>query len=510
MTLPYAGYSWQFTQHSVALDPETLYTLLTVASEFEGQEGVRDQINRRLDQEGILTANIRNGEPDAWRDYQQVLPELGLIYSTHQHRQIRTTIVGKLFLAGDIGASELIQTQALRYQYPNGHKRTISARLRQLAAEAGDRIDTPTLTEFQASREVLVKPGLLLLRVLLTLHDLNQSGPLSVDEVLACLVPVRKNADWTQGVDAVLSRRRSRRQGGYTPAERRSVQEWFHLLGRSDLFVEIDGKLSLSGDSTERSGELTAYCTANEDPGRFWIPSDFSHSGLLRWFDYFGTPQLDEQLLAPEGALSDAYLAQNYRGGAFQEDSFAEIRTAGIPAVQLVEAQPRIHASSEHPSDEQSLEDLRTAHERLQSSIELRRARHALHDSIVAELAQAFRASGALVREDRDSVDLLAQWPECKPTIFEVKTVSRRNAVARMRLGVGQLFEYKYRLRAEFAGEVECVLVTSTILPRDHWYSPFLTDYLGIGVLGRASTSFSGVAPGGIDSGRHWREIRLS
>jgi len=77
----------------------------------------------------ILTSNLRDDVPDAWRDYQQLLAELGLIYSTKISPTLYLTNLAHMFLAGELGFSELVGMQALRYQYPNGQKSTIGARL---------------------------------------------------------------------------------------------------------------------------------------------------------------------------------------------------------------------------------------------------------------------------------------------------------------------------------------------------------------------------------------------
>jgi len=117
--LPYSGYSWSFTQHAIALDPETLYNFLKCAAPFEGhgEKQYRTGITRLMIDLGILTPNVRGDVPDAWRDYQQILAELGLIYSTKLSRSLLLTDIGHLYLAGEIGFSELIGMQALQEEF---------------------------------------------------------------------------------------------------------------------------------------------------------------------------------------------------------------------------------------------------------------------------------------------------------------------------------------------------------------------------------------------------------
>jgi hypothetical protein len=79
--LPYNEYTWNFSQHAIALQPNNLFPLLGAASIFEGQTNFSEKINKLLISQNVLTSNIRNGKPDAWRDYQQILAETGLIYN---------------------------------------------------------------------------------------------------------------------------------------------------------------------------------------------------------------------------------------------------------------------------------------------------------------------------------------------------------------------------------------------------------------------------------------------
>jgi hypothetical protein len=164
--LPYPGYSWSFTQHAIGTEADTLYKFLSCASLYEGSDKDYGQkINLLMVADGVLTANVRDGVVDAWRDYQQILAELGLIYSTKLNSTLRLTEAAHMYLAGELGYSDLMGVQALRYQYPNGQKYTIQSRLSAELYSAN--ITQPsTLLELQMQAGVLVKPGTLLLRIL--------------------------------------------------------------------------------------------------------------------------------------------------------------------------------------------------------------------------------------------------------------------------------------------------------------------------------------------------------
>lgn len=154
------------TQHvGVAVEPEPMYELLRAAWEFGGEAGYRDSITQRIVELGVLTPNVREdaGRAQSWRDYQQVLAELGLIISTALLDDVVVTPVGMMYLDGAIGHGELITTQCLRYQYPNGQKMTLSSHTKRLLASA--QVPTPeSRVELDARYGVLIKPAVLLAR----------------------------------------------------------------------------------------------------------------------------------------------------------------------------------------------------------------------------------------------------------------------------------------------------------------------------------------------------------
>ena len=82
--IPYAGLSWPITQHAGVLKAKVFDGLLNACLLCKGETVNAEKINGYLVNNGILTANVRSdsNQVDAWRDYQQILSEFGLIYST--------------------------------------------------------------------------------------------------------------------------------------------------------------------------------------------------------------------------------------------------------------------------------------------------------------------------------------------------------------------------------------------------------------------------------------------
>lgn len=85
--------------------------------------------------------------------------------------------------------------------------------------------------------------------------------------------------------------------------------------------------------------------------------------------------------------------------------------------------------------------------------------------------------------DDPSSVDLLATLSNTE-TIFEVKTVTIKSLPHRMRLGVGQLLEYRYRRQVELDNRPTALLVISSTVTLPQWMINFFEQELSVGLLG--------------------------
>lgn len=501
--LPYPGHTWSLFQHAVGLRPDTLYGLLQCAAPFEGER--RDfgpKITELMVRSNILTSNVRNDVPDAWRDYQQLPAELGLIYSTKiSHQTLYLTDLAHMYLAGEIGFSELIGIQALRYQYPNGQKSIIQARLRHALSSA--RVAAPkTLTQLQAESGILLKPGLLVLRVLLGLYLDEQSNSLSVSECQAFLIPCRSNSEWAMAVADIIECRRTgfNARAVYGHA-RRNVQDWFKFLACSDYFENNGGEeITLSAFALDHITELRELCDAQEDPSTFWVPTGYGIPQRLKWFDWFGTPPLDAQVLRPDPTSDPRYMASNYVAG-IDEGLDEDVGAGGQLGINLrhidLESLERESTMRQNLSVEELLESIQRGQQK-------RHAKALLHDRIVKELAEMFIAQGATVESDPDSIDLFAAWPSGESALFEVKTVTQRNFQNRLRSAVGQVQEYAYRRETIYGQRSDRVVVISSDLDSNAWQWPFLTQYLEIGLICKAPDRYRAAAPSAAGSSGYW------
>ena len=197
MTLPYPGYSWSFNHHMGRVNSREVFALLELAYRFRQYTNYRSLVNQSLVTEGIFTSNVRSdsGRVDAWRDYQQILRDLGLIYSTRYMKQPQLTLIGLMYVDGMISYSELFSTQVLSYQYPNGHKTNISPAVKQVLLQAGLNIPSNRM-QLDIDSGVLIKPGVLILQVLTELYRRGDSPSMNTHECLFSLVPTIRNSDW--------------------------------------------------------------------------------------------------------------------------------------------------------------------------------------------------------------------------------------------------------------------------------------------------------------------------
>lgn len=502
-SLPYPGFSWSLSQHiRPATETRTMYELLQAAYVYAKDDNYQDLITQYLIDQGILTPNWREdtGKPNAWRDYQQVLPELGLIFSTRFTRGVRVTPAGMMLLDGTIGYSELITTQALRYQYPNGHKQNISSTLRQLLESSG--IEVPaTRTQLDASYGVLIKPAILILRVLLELSSQNSVTPVLSDmECLIALVPVKTNTEWQVAVDNLLDVRKNNRwlpRNKETLRRLRHIQEWFGLLNLSDIFQVSELGIRLSRLGYDNIDLLHQLCQFHENDDSFWIPPQGNAIQLgLSWFDYYGTPEIASQWVVPN-LTDDRYIQENYFGGVEAPEELEQIEVARERNFEINLQPFMLRASPQLPLFSPPVE---VDPQRFAKGQEQRRRSALLHDEIVTLVAQRLIAAGYVVTEDRASVDLLASR-DGRETIIEVKTVNRRNLDVRMRLGVGQLSEYRYRRQRQTETRPAGLLVLSSVPRFAEWLRDYFTTDIRLGLASLSSSnSFSAYTQGEIES----------
>lgn len=450
------NFSWPFSQHAIALKPDNLLGLLSVSAIYEGHKNVGRGINILLSDRNVLTKNIRKGKMNAWRDYQQILAEVGLIYSTKLDKHIRLTEVGRLMLSNEIGFSELMTIQGLRYQYPNGLKYSFM--------------------EEHVNAGVLIKPGLLILRLLLECARNNKKLFISTDQMQVHLLNIKQNTDWTIAYAAIINDPNPNNQ--INRHARRNMQDWVKFLGLTELFDSYSNRhsvgLTLTPHALANIDVLLQICSLGEQPNDFWIPTSYSKDEAMKWFTHFGSIPIEYQDLLSDN-LTEEYRASNYFEQTNEDEEHAKYVTS-LQDIDLSE----LKGGQIKPIDISNMELIK---EIANTGVLKRREKAKLHDEIVGKLARYYSGKGFQVFEDKQSIDLAVKFNDKDISIFEVKTVTKRNLLIRSRLAVGQILEYGYRFNKEQGVDPQKNIVFNVGMNNQKWLKKYVNGHLGIGLV---------------------------
>lgn len=435
--LPFAGYSWQTSQHQSIFEEEKFIGLLATAALFEHRANYTTEINAVLAQSNILTENRRDGVASPWRDYQQVLPEIGAMVSAQISRHLTITEIGRSLLAGGLSYPAFMTLQVLRYQYPNGFKGTTFDRFRNVGVE--------------------VRPAVMLLRGLIALREQGIDG-ISIDQIRAYFLPNRIDAEWPLSVAEVMA-------GGplsrVNDGVRRNLSDWVKLLDRTKLF-RFDGvSLSLTGFSIENM--MTIRNVADVIiASPIWQPISRASAGP-EWFAYYGSfrnilPALENIIEigeVPETAISDSL----------------DVETSGREAqLILTDFMPLSLTLANVP---EATDDLVHAYRNGQAKLAFARQEH---DKLVNSVARYYAQLGWQSRYGADSIDLLVSHPEGQTRIIEVKTTNQRTLGKQVRTAVGQLLEYRYRYALHHPPATRCDVILNHPFPADDWRRAFCAE----------------------------------
>lgn len=490
MRLPYPGYSWSFSQHMGKVSSGTLFALLEIAYRFRHQSNYETLINRALVSEGVLTPNIRSGKVDAWRDYQQILSELGLIYSTRYIEPPRITSVGLMYVDGSIGYSELLSTQVLNYQYPNGHKTTISRALKEQLSANGITVPRNRL-ELDLNSGVLIKPGILILQVLLELYRRGESPTINTCECLFALVPTKRNNEWLDALSRLIRLRREGISISVDQREHRHVQEWFQFLGQSDFAIKQDNRITLSSLALNSIDSLQSALDFYSQPEMFWFPTASSNrENALSWYGFFGSPSIESQWITPDELRSQEYLSENYPDHELLDEIDSPVATTEGSEINLRPFSPNVPEAVD-VNTPINVENILQGRSRL-------RDKTRQHQEIVARLAARLTELSYNVADDPNSVDLLAE-KNGSEIIFEVKTINRRNFQPRIRLGVGQLSEYRFRRQLQTEVRPSSILVLGNTLQLPRWAHDYFASDVNIGLICSRADAFVALTDGSIE-----------
>lgn len=455
---PYDEYSWTFSQHVGKInDINVLFALLRAADIFRHDKDKDTRINSYLNEIGIIPKNLRadSKKSDIWRDYQQLLPELGLMGSSKYTKYPTLTNLGLLLLDNKVDFESLATNQSLRYQYPNGFK---------LQLPKGVKSENRAFLD--DSNDILIKPAVLILRVLLEVlkDDTLKTKSLNAIEVVNALMPLKKNSDWSIALDILRDiRDKNSLNIPKLKMRKRHVEEWFRFLSYGSIFELTDGRISLSDNFS--SEQLESICEDNESINSFWITDNFEDKNVLHssWFEYYG----------------------NFNPNIFWLNSNEKESNSKKPYKSINEKKANINLRNingyEKQFNSQYNSTNRTNHHKYRES-------SLLHDKIIQEMKAHIENMGFKAFEDPNSIDLLASNSETgKHILFEVKTIGAEDFWNRVRLGVGQVLEYRYRYKSEFNHIPETYLLINGNFDPPIWFNEYFKNELRIGLIQRKS-----------------------
>lgn len=468
--LPYPGYKWSMNQHMGVATERNIYQIAWAAEAFRQTNDPVAYINNYLIVHKIFTKNIRkdSGQSDIWRDYQQVPNELGLLISTKKQKLIKLTPLGLAFIETAISYDELITLQSLRYQYPNGYKSVISTNLRQqLAGTKFSGIET--LTELQALTGVKIRPAVLVWQILRDLAARRQRADLSLQEIQEFLLPCIKHSDTPKVTAAILNARKKTTVQNKKFTRIRSMQEWLRFLSATPLFVvKNKSAISITDFGNSIALDIDAICQRLINDSTFWMPEADTTKNAESWYSEFGTIDLSINLVPRENDSTAEIVP------ALDDDD----RGTGNAELQSVNLRPFNRNNLVNETEDDPSSGLINA----SYEASLTKDQHILHDRMVLLIAEICQKNGGTVFDDPQSLDLLVNFKNYE-FIVEVKSISPRNFVQRLRLALGQLLHYDYLRSLESQTPRRKVIALAARVSDNFWAIPFLNSHLDVDLL---------------------------
>ncbi|HHX8263177.1 TPA: hypothetical protein ACVOYJ_001461 [Vibrio diabolicus] len=449
-----ADISWILTQHVKVLNDD-LPKFIELAYRYQGQETRKfsKQLNKDIVKAGILTENERGGEKSPWRDYQQILATLGCIVSTKTVSTMKFTKIGELVAKGEIEFPHFFTIQALRLQYPNGfHLDSYKSHL---------------------DLKLKIRPGLLVLETLLKLELLGEDSTISIDECQHFLVSHETNN--ALNIESIIQAKRTfgnSFKATRNRKARRQLQEWFRFLGKTMLFeaAKCTNKghpsvLQLSDLAKNDLGKIEALVEGLKGE-EYWEPGEEPldnnkprKSVRLDWYDYFGA--------VPSKDMYSTWLPKLDTTAEQVDEAFHLDEVSDPSDICLGSVLDSLN----------SYKDDFVGSSMGQSGNEARLKASALHEKMILKLSEYFQSKGYKTSADPDSIDLFAE-NEKLSYLVEVKTTTSKNFAKQVRLAIGQLQEYRYRLNLKSS----LIVAVSSYLEKDSFYVNFLHD-LGISIV---------------------------
>lgn len=200
-----------------------------------------------------------------------------------------------------------------------------------------------------------------------------------------------------------------------------------------------------------------------------WTPGELDKDDKLRWYAWYGSIDLEITSIPTAQQVDEP-----------NEDEFGKTDSTSSSQINLRRFDENLLATQSS-----SATTSRTAIE-LSYSLELSLSQRRLHDLMVALIANLCLSKGASVWDDPKTVDLLVRYQEME-FIIEVKTVTPRNFVNRIRYALGQILYYDYLRSGQSTAPRRKVIAIAANVADTSWCIPFLNGYMDIDLLSMRS-----------------------
>ena len=315
---------------------------------------------------------------------------------------------------------------------------------------------------------MLLRPTVLVWQALRILQRRGGDPRLSVDDIQSYLMRCKTNADCEASISALEQARHAGPSLEPLERGRRNAQDWVKFLLLTPLFdgeTGANAHIRVSTFGLEHSTEIDDICSRLADPATFWLPGALDATDRERWYAWFGSVDLT---IAP---IPREEMPEAGDGPPAPHDDPTHGAAATAINLRPFEA-ANLGAGTEQPPGG-------TVHATYDAGMATRQAQR--HDLMVLYVARVAARNGALVWDDPDTVDLLLETP-AHELIVEVKSVTPRNFVTKIRMALGQLLQYDFLRGRQTQAPRRKIVAVPARVSEDSWVLSFL-DHIDVDLL---------------------------
>jgi len=451
---------------------DKLIDIASVFAEFDGQVYDRQAIEERFKQISPRASKVAR-DPSKYRDEISAYPAyLGLYRLQLENDRwiFKLSETAKRFLiTEEPNVPAFILLQLLLFQYPNGMGARYSNNGRLIVqANARDR----TLQFIKEG--IRISPFRLICKALLAdskLNGINSLHPrITFDEVFILANDSRINKFASPSLLDVTTVLREARSGILLPIGK--IERRFHLLNHTDFLEVTNGWIHLREALSPEDADalIDKLNIINNVQTQFLGFDDIANEHELTriltdgsWGTYFdGVVNLTAEVV--QGLTSETPVLSSTM---FERDDIIIDNKSIKFKYPLRERDGTLTMSTSYNRKGQAADPEVTRIKRQRSNLE--------HKILTHKMDEYLRRIGAVPFEN-EHIDLYAKIPNDGTFLFEVKSVNSENLLSQTRKGLSQLYEYRYRYKAEVGEDVTLCLVYPNEPNEIDWLQEYLCE----------------------------------